>query len=234
MKLSPEAQELVSAVKRGYEPSEADRLRVLQALRHRLGDAVVLGEGVVRPALATQWLSSPLAKLVLCGAVALGGGALWLVWRTGPESDRVSSSASASFPVPVQVLPSVTEAPAGAASESVQERVEPPAVRPSVARPLPSRRASDRLSEEVAILARAQTELHGGRPESALKALDEHERKFGNGALWEERTAARIHALCALGRTAEAHDLLVQLARVAPNSPHTRRAYGACPRGKSP
>ncbi len=77
-------------------------------------------------------------------------------------------------------------------------------------------------------MSRAETDLHGGRPESALKALDEHERKFGNGVLAEERTAARIQALCALGRTAEADTQLARLIRTSPNSPHTQRALQAC------
>jgi hypothetical protein len=92
----------------------------------------------------------------------------------------------------------------------------------------------DGLSEEVAIMSRAESDLHGGRPESALKALGEHERKFGNGVLAEERTAARIQALCALGRTAEADAQLARLIRTAPNSPHTERARQACQKKQSP
>ena len=83
-------------------------------------------------------------------------------------------------------------------------------------------------------MSRAETDLHGGRPESALKALAEHERKFGNGVLAEERAAARIQALCALGRTAEADAQLARLTRSAPNSPHTERALQACQKKQSP
>jgi hypothetical protein len=43
--LSPEAEDLVRAGKRAGRPSDADRERVLDALRARLGDAVVLGHG---------------------------------------------------------------------------------------------------------------------------------------------------------------------------------------------
>jgi hypothetical protein len=91
----------------------------------------------------------------------------------------------------------------------------------------------DALSEEVAILSRAETDLYGGRAESALKALDEHERRFGHGVLEEERTAARIQALCALGRTAEADTELARLARISPKSPHAEHSRQACTKRRS-
>jgi hypothetical protein len=90
------------------------------------------------------------------------------------------------------------------------------------------RHTHDGLSDEVAILSRAETDLHSGRPENALRALDEHERRFPNGVLTEERTAARIQALCAIGRAAEADAQLARLARISPHSAHEERARQAC------
>ena len=231
MKLSPEAQELVSAVKRAYQPSDGDRARVLEALRGRLGDAAVLGDGMVRASAGARRFWSPASKLAVAGLAVLGGGALWLALRAGPGSSvappRTESPVAAPTPPP-----SAMEAPASVPSESPPESTEPPVTQPSVARP--ARRVRDALSEEVAIMSRAETDLHGGKPESALKALDEHERKFGNGVLAEERTAARVQALCALGRTAEADAQLARLLRIAPNSPHTKRALQACQKTQSP
>jgi hypothetical protein len=85
------------------------------------------------------------------------------------------------------------------------------------------------LSDEVAILTRAETELHGGRAESALRLLNEHERRFRNGILAEERTAARIQALCALGRVSEAD---VLRARLSPKSLHGEQTKKACSSSK--
>jgi hypothetical protein len=226
MKLSPEAQELVSAVKQAYQPSDADRARVLDALRGRLGDAAVLGDGMVQAAMGVRRFWSAASALTVAGLVALGGGALWLALRAGPSTQAPPRTESPTV-TPV-TLPSAMEATDSVPSESPPESVEPPVTQPSVARSNPSRRVRDGLSEEVAIMSRAETDLHGGRPESALKALAEHERKFGNGVLAEERTAARIQALCALGRTAEADAQLARLTRIAPNSPHTERARQAC------
>jgi hypothetical protein len=84
------------------------------------------------------------------------------------------------------------------------------------------------LAQEVAILSRAGTELHAGRPAAALEVLDEHQRKFPRGVLTQERGAARIQALCALGRMKEARAGLARLARAFPGSPHVARARKAC------
>ncbi len=223
MKLSPEAQELVCAVKRAYQPSDGDRARVLEALRGRLGDAAVLGDVMVHTAPAAHRFWSPAVKVTAAGLAVLGS-ALWFAW---PRS-HVAPPPPAESPIAAPTPPPPAAAPASVPSESPPETAEPPATQPSVARQTPSRRGRDALAEEVAIMSRAETDLHGGKPEAALKALDEHERKFGNGVLTEERTAARIQALCALGRTTEADAQLARLVRMAPNSFHTERALRAC------
>jgi hypothetical protein len=232
MKLGPEAQALVSTVKRAYQPSDADRARALESLRGRLGDAVVLGDGIVKSPVGARSFWSPASGLTVAGLMVLGGTALWLALRSRPVSTEAPPPATSS--VTPAALPSAAEAPVSVPSETPPERAEPPATQPSLARPAPSRRVRDGLSEEVAIMSRAETDLHGGRPESALKALDEHQRKFGNGVLAEERTAARIQALCALGRTTEAEAQLARLARISPNSPHTERARQACRMKRTP
>jgi hypothetical protein len=89
-------------------------------------------------------------------------------------------------------------------------------------------RSADSLAQEVAILSRASSELHAGRPAAALAALADHQSKFPNGVMIEERRAARVQALCALGRSQEAKAELAQLARIAPNSPHAARVRKAC------
>ena len=81
-------------------------------------------------------------------------------------------------------------------------------------------RTRDGLAEEVALLSRAETELRAGRPAKALLVLAEHQRKFPRGALAEERTAARIQALCALGLRDEANaQLAPALAHLAELGP---------------
>jgi predicted Zn-dependent protease len=87
------------------------------------------------------------------------------------------------------------------------------------------------LAKEVAMLSQASADLHAGRPAAALTVLDEHQRKFPHGGLVQERTSARIQALCALGRMTDAQDELARFARTSPNSPHLARARKACGSG---
>jgi hypothetical protein len=91
-----------------------------------------------------------------------------------------------------------------------------------------ARLSRDSLGEEVAILSRAEKALHNRRPDLALKALDEHQRRFASGALGQERSAARIQALCALGRAEEARAESIKLKRNSPNSPQTAQAKLPC------
>jgi len=161
----------------------------------------------------------------LAAAVALIGGGIWQLRQ--PESEPSIETlrpalARLHAQWPVAVTPTPTPEPlksAKSAEASVATR--------SLARGAPTRPASG-LAEEVALLSRAETALHGGRFVKALGALDEYERKFPRGALAEERTAARIQALCALGRTEEANAQLRKLLHISPNSALEERSRQAC------
>ncbi len=232
--LSPEAQALVRSGRQAYRPSEADRDRVLEALRGRLGDAVALGAAAPRSPVASvqvRAIRAVLSHWKAIGVTAFAGGGL--LFALGLEHGRHASSlpqapgaatlASAATGDPSPPSNDTTPLPLPPVSEAKPAPLVE--VRPV---PVPPRHTHDGLSDEVAILSRAETELHGGRPESALKALDEHERRFPRGVLAEERTAARIQALCALGRTAEADAQLARLERLSPHSAHEERARQAC------
>jgi hypothetical protein len=84
------------------------------------------------------------------------------------------------------------------------------------------------LSEETRLLEAAQRELASGRPASALELLDEHAARHPGGALTEERTAARVLSLCALGRTDEARRSARAFLAASPRSPLIPRLRGSC------
>ena len=88
--------------------------------------------------------------------------------------------------------------------------------------------SSDSLPEEVHLLSRAEQQLNLGHAEEALTTLGEHERRFPHGALAEERMAARVQSLCALGRVAEARSDLMRFARAYPRSAHLEHARAFC------
>jgi len=231
--LSVGGKALVQAGKQADRPTSADRARVLEALRGRLGDAAVLGTSVTyapRGAGRGRAWRSKLVKWALVGPTVLVTGALWFAPRIWQRSATVVPTTPASA---VNVAPEPT--PLG----SALPEVAPPVLSPASAlaagsassRPGDAPRAArsrDSLAGEVALLSRAETELRAGRPGKALLALNEHQRKFPRGALAEERTAARIQALCALGRSDEADAQLKQLQHISPNSAHQERARQVC------
>jgi hypothetical protein len=217
--LTPKAEELVQAAREALRPSDADRERVFQALLPQVGSGLA-AEGLNTPSTAPAAAGGVTAKITAAIVlIGVAGGGLFLALRAEPPPARPAATApvasTAVPPAPVaKVLESVPSAVPRA--EAAEERA-PVAPRPA-----------DSLAEEVEILSRASAALHAGRPAAALKALDEHGRKFPRGALVQERTSARIQALCALGRVKEAQAGLARLARTSPSSPHVARARKAC------
>lgn len=218
--LSPRAAALVRAGRGAMRPSSADRERVSAALRGSLGDAVLPAEAGMS---ATLFSRSIWAKVgAVSAAVGIVGGATFLVLRD--SGDRNGGPDAKEVAEPPIGAPQPAAHPPTFASRAAEPKAGPEVVAPSG----PVRRSSHRLAQEVAILSRATSELHAGRAASALRAIEEHQRKFPSGVLAEERRAARVQALCALGRRAEAQPELERLTRRAPQSPNTLRAKQLC------
>jgi hypothetical protein len=217
-RLTAEAEGLVRAGRDALRPTDADRERVFQALLPQVGGVEGAGgaDGLVQAPTAAK------AMLVKISAVVVGlgvaGGGLFVALR------EESTPTAAPVTAPAEP-PRVAPAPTGDAPADVPAVPEPPSVEK---RAPAASRSADSLAQEVAILSRAGAELHAGRPATALKTLEEHQRKFPGGVLAQERTAARVRALCALGRTNEARAELARLTRTSPNSPHVARARKAC------
>ena len=218
-RLTPKAEELVQAGREALRPSEADRARVFQALLPRLGDGLG-AEGLERAFDCTS--SCKRNRREGCrgdrrdrrrGRRAVPRAAHGVA--AGKACHDGAGTLGCVPPAPIEKVPE--SAPSAVPRAEAAEERAPVAPRPA-----------DSLAEEVAILSQASAALHGGRPAAALKALDEHRRKFPRGALVQERTSARIQALCALGRMKEAQAELARLARTSPNSPHVARARKAC------
>jgi len=93
---------------------------------------------------------------------------------------------------------------------------------------IPAQAPARSLAEEVGLLGAARSDLDQGRPEAALRRLDEHARRFPSGALTEERLALRVFALCALGRIEAARAAAGEVVRSAPDSPHLAGIRASC------
>jgi len=256
--LSLEASEVIDAGKNAFRPTHADRLRLSQILGERLTAPApgVTNSDHAAPAAGSGKSLAFGGKWVLAIAViaALGGG-LYRTVRNGSGKSPVPSSSV--HPSGIQQGPHVQARESGPrpasqalAPVSEQRRVQAqeskPAPNPQTAAlvgngypikaeppDLTPKPKADSLGEEVAILTRAEKALHNGKAAIALKLLDEHQRRFASGALAQERSAARVQALCALGRTEEANAESARLTRRSPNSPQAAQAKRFC-ESKSP
>jgi len=204
-------------------PSSSDRDRVRAALAARLGGAALF---LPQHASAAVPKSLLISQKVLTLSAGLGVGilAVGTYFWSHPSAAEVDGP-----PVKPAAMATIKPQPAPVLSSSPA----PTSVEPSKAPPLPSpprRQASsaDSFAEEVAILSKATSELRAGKASEGLRLLDEHERKFPSGRLTEERRAARIQALCALGKLPEAEVELARLKQSSPRSPHLARAQRAC------
>lgn len=220
--LSPEGEKLVRAGRAALRPSNADRERVFQALLPQLGSngAQGMNQPSSAPAAASGTIAKAAAVLV---AISVAGGWIFVALRSETPPARLAESA----PVTSDAVPQGHVDPAPESAPLAAPRAQPSDEK----RAPTAARSADSLAEEVAMLSHASTELHAGRPAAALAALDEHRRKFPRGLLAQERTSARIQALCALGRMNQAQAELARLARMSPDSPHLARARKACGSG---
>ncbi len=235
--LSPALQQLVDEGRSAVRPTIADSERVLKAIHARLGLAVgATGGAPVAMALedvAETLALRAMAKLTVGVAIAVAGFALmhWLASRTVTYRDASSWATTATSAAASSDAIAATEPSQEHTLDQLESGVVPAESQIApVATPVASRgstRVHDRLSEEVELLLRAEKELHGGRPERALLLLSEHERKFKSGLLGEERTAARVQALCALGRVGEARTLFAKLSLQSLHGEPTRQACAA-------
>jgi hypothetical protein len=225
--LSPNARAVVQAGQKGLRPVAGDRERLQTLLEARLGPSTPHPSvDATRSVRVSGWRFVSSVAL----GVALVGGTALLALRAHTRTSVVPASTTAA---PVASLASAsvpaTSEPLAEAREPVAPDRTPIAATSSTKTPLePSAlasRAQDPLAQEVTLLSRATSDLRAGRAADALKALDEHQRKFPNGVLSVERRAARAQALCSLKRVSEGR---AELAQLAPQSPAAARAKQIC------
>lgn len=88
--------------------------------------------------------------------------------------------------------------------------------------------APDLLREETAELRRAQQALRAGNSELALKLLSQQDQTFRQGALQQERSAARVLALCQSGHKDLARTEAQRFEQRWPKSALVARVRSSC------
>lgn len=86
----------------------------------------------------------------------------------------------------------------------------------------------DDLAAQVELLRQAHAALRAGQPEQALLLLDRNGAALGSSPLAEEAGAARISALCRLGRESDARSAIGSFLSAWPRSPLSLKIQGGC------
>jgi hypothetical protein len=84
------------------------------------------------------------------------------------------------------------------------------------------------LQAETADLHQAQAALWSGNAALALGLLNAQDGKYRSGLLQQERSAARVLALCQSGNVTDARAESAQFEKRWPNSPLAIRVRSAC------
>jgi hypothetical protein len=218
--LSPHGRAVLEGARRALHPTAADRERVANALRARLGPQVLapdLSSGLSPVAAGLHII--PVATTAAC---LLGGVLLLALGLRASMPARIANPRQARVvEVPTSPHTSAPDEPAQVVSPLYAALPPQDARRPRQA----VLRKHDSLAQEVSLLSRATSAVKAGRPNDALRAVDAHEQRFQHGLLGQERRAAKAQALCLLGRVAEGR---AEIAHLTSGSPAASRAQEVC------
>jgi hypothetical protein len=199
--------------------------------------------GAVKP-IATSLFGSVFAKGVMILFLGAGGAGALLAWSHGnssrmPVEPRITdkptvSTLETAAPVPPVASPEPpadkpVEAPVIASAAVVPAK--PLSIHGAASAPAPktTEETADSLIAETQRLREAHGALRGGDPEKALALLSEQAAEVEGQKLREERAAARVIALCKLGRVDEANAEAASFLAQNPRSPLADRVRKACP-----
>jgi hypothetical protein len=235
--MSPETRAFIEQVRGAEEPTPGDERRILDAVRTAVVGAPPLAASGGAAKTTTGFVLSKGSAIKLLGALVAVSASVSLV-------ALMASSNGAGDPLPAPLR--------GAARDplSLPLRVAGSAEAPSaplpsasgraVADPLDSTNAAPvhaktsrpvSLRRELALLADVQAALERGDGATALRRLDAHvtvDRQF-----IAERRAARVLALCALGRVQDARDGAAVFLRENPGSVQRTTVERSCAGTKS-
>lgn len=154
--------------------------------------------------------------------------------RTSPSDTPFGEPPSGEAPSAVDPpqMAATNEPPPPAAPTLQQAQAgNAPARRPasSAATNEPPSATADTIVAETRRLREVHGAMQNGDPEQALRLLDEGSASAEGQSLREERAAARVLALCKLGRGAEARAEAARFLSENPGSPLADRVRKACP-----
>lgn len=232
MSLDPGMRDLLSAARRGLEPTDEERDRTRLALSRKLGAGVFLAATTTAGTAGGAVAAATLGKVVLVGALFVGGalGVRTLTRPAAAPAPVPTTPSPSPTPVPsvavVAPAPTVVSVPAPVPSASASASAPSPSTNQKAAAVAPTSSADD-LDGELALLRRARVALAAGKLDAALALLDEHAASYPNGTFAEERRGLGVVAQCKAGRVGAVGRARAFLAD-RPGSPMAARVVEAC------
>ncbi len=225
-----EARALLGSVREPQAASDEVRARMLRRLSLALPIGGPGGPGTpAAPPAAANGLARALATRVpawsLLASFLAGGVIAVAVTRPSPSKSAnheatiavatATPTASVTPPASTMSAPVIAALPVASAAPAV---ISTPSARPASALASARPDSAGTLEAERALLDIARTALGRGDGANALRATDEHGRKFPRGILAEEREAMSIQALRLLHRDDEAEARLARFRGRFPSS----------------
>ncbi|MGK3988653.1 hypothetical protein WME99_36755 [Sorangium sp. So ce136] len=253
--LGPLSRSILEAARNGDRSTAADRARVRAKLRRSLalgtavtaGGAAKTGFAMVSAKAALPWgivaVLAPAAVVVTlhttqgepraaprashAGAVVTERARAAAAGRPAPSDDRAPAERPREPALPIEPAEARKLDPSPAAIERATTPGRAPRSGP-VGGPgaMSGVPAEDPLVAETRRLREVHEALRRGDPERALSLLDAADA--GGRELREERAAARVVALCNLGKTAAGRAAMLDFLRESPGSPYSGRVRSAC------
>lgn len=234
--LGPEAREILRRGRDVDDPTPADRARLRRAILAGIaaGTAAAAGEQAAEAAAAAKTGTA----LTLGGAAWKGFVVLIVAGAVGaglatPPAPKTLMPVATSFsvgekePAPRAIASETPEpSPSASSKTDAPRRALPKTTTAPSAAPNPE--PDDTLLAETRRLREAHGALQGGDAERALALLDAQTADAEGQKLREERAAARVLALCKLGRVAEANEEASRFLQASPRSPLADRVRKAC------
>ena len=233
--LNSRARAVIEAARDADDPSPADRDRIKHAVLVQVAAGLVASTAAAGTVAVGMSLGMKVGLAVLAVSLVGGGSAGFVHWQgkhrtsnLATSTPRPKAATPAATPVPVEiptVAPPLATSPAP--TESKARRLDKPRKLVGQGSVEPTSQ-EDQLNAEVAVLKRAREELRLGRPTQALEALLEYDRRFGQGALGEERQAIAAIAACQAHPGPSARAQAQTFMRSSPKSPLLERVRAAC------
>lgn len=244
--LSPRARRLIELGRVGDEPDAAAKDRVRSRLLLAAGTAAAASATAKTATAAGKlWAGAAMVKIAggVCAVGIAAGGATWFAASRAPDPQpqqqvqapavrqhAIGSGEQPETPVIAVAEPEATveaqrptrqKAAAIASTSAPMESATAPSEPPA---------APSSLEGEIRLLRDAQAALSRGDASRSLELLEQHQSRYPNGVMSQEREAARVIALCKLGRRDEARAEAAHFVEQHPTSPLSARVRGSCAR----